>query len=102
MKPILIFLLSILLLLSIYLLYSRYRYSDRVEVEGLTSIYDSVKNATDSQAMLINTLQDAIVNNPDISKAVKNLPDGGAGIIAKTKAAVTASNDALLAAQNYK
>lgn len=99
MKRTILYLLTFIIVFVVYLFYS---YLNTSEIEGLTSIYDSVKSATDSQTALINALQDTIKNDPNVSAAIKNLPDGGASIMTKIKAATTASNDALNAAQGYK
>ena len=101
MKPILRYLLILLVILIVF--FAIYRvYNANSEIEGLTSIYDSVKNATDSQNALIQNLGNILSNNPKMYEAIKKLPDGGAGILAKTKAAMAASSNALVAAQNYK
>jgi hypothetical protein len=70
-------------------------------LEGLDTIYKTVKAAADAETTFINTLQDAAAN-PGLTTAISKLPDGGADINKKMTAALTSINAALDAASQYK
>jgi len=70
-------------------------------LEGLQTIYDSVKAASDAEKAFVNALQDAAAN-PGLTTAISKLPDGGADITKKLNTALSTINAALDAASQYK
>ena len=85
---VLLLLFAIIVLSFSFLLFfygnSRKNIENLNTLEGLQTVYDSVKSAADAETAFINALQDAAAN-PGLTAAISKLPDGGVDIKKKNE-----------------